>query len=127
MRVLLDTHAFLWFVLSDPQLSAMAGATIADPNNDVAISPASHWEIAIKISVGKYSLREPFQVFMEREITVNQFDVLTIEPRHTAILTSLPYHHRDPFDRLIVAQAIVENLPLVSADGVLDAYPIARI
>ena len=68
MRLLLDTHAFLWFVLNDPQLSATAGALIADPNNDIEISPASYWKIAIKISINKYSLSEPLNVFMEREI-----------------------------------------------------------
>ena len=68
MRLLLDTHAFLWFLLDDPQLSATARDLIADPNNDIEISPATYWEIAIKISIGKYSLPEPFQFFMEREI-----------------------------------------------------------
>ena len=78
------------------------------------ISPASYWEIAIKIGLGKYTLPEPYQVFMEREIADNDFRILPIEPRHTAVLTTLPLHHRDPFDRLIVAQAMVEGIPLVN-------------
>lgn len=127
MRLLLDTHAFLWFILDDPRLSAKADAVISDPNNGIAISPASFWEIAIKISLGKYSLPEPYQVFMEREIAVNRFSVLPIEPRHTAALTSMPFHHRDPFDRLIIAQASVENVPVISGDAAFDAYGVTRL
>jgi PIN domain nuclease of toxin-antitoxin system len=127
MRLLLDTHSFLWFILNDSQLSTVARNLIADPNNDVEISPASYWEIAIKISINKYVLPEPYQVFIEREIATNQFVVLPIEPKHTAALTNLPFHHRDPFDRLLVAQAMVEGIPLVSSDTVLDAYPITRL
>jgi PIN domain nuclease of toxin-antitoxin system len=127
MRLLLDTHAFLWFVLNDPQWSAPASALIAEPLNDVALSPASYWEIAIKISLGKYQLHEPYQSFIEREIAQNQFSILPIEPKHTAALIALPFHHRDPFDRLLVAQAIVEQMPLVSCNPVLDAYPIMRL
>ncbi len=127
MRVLLDTHAFLWFLLNDPKLSGPARNVIADPLNDVEISPASYWEIAIKIALGKYALPESYQVFMEREIADNDFRILAIEPKHTAVLTTLPLHHRDPFDRLIVAQAIHEGIPLVSGDAILDAYPIQRL
>ena len=127
MRLLLDTHAFLWFVLNDPQLSAAATALIADPANRIEISPASYWEIAIKIRIGKYALPDPLDVFMERELAVNGFRILHIEPRHTLPLTTLPFHHRDPFDRLLVAQAMTENIPLVSNDSVLDAYPIKRL
>jgi PIN domain nuclease of toxin-antitoxin system len=125
--VLLDTHAFLWFLLDEPRLSASARSLIEDPANDVAISPASYWEIAIKIGLKKYALPEPYQVFMEREIADNDFQIVPIEPKHTALLTTLRMHHRDPFDRLIVAQAIVENILLVSADPQLDAYPIRRL
>lgn len=127
MRLLLDTHAFLWFVLSDPRISEAASALIADPDNDIEISPASYWEIAIKISIKKYELQEPYEVFMERELATNQFRVLPIEPTHTAVLTSLPFHHRDPFDRLLVAQAMVEKIPLVSNDTALDAYQVQRL
>lgn len=126
MRLLLDTHAFLWFVLNDSQLSASARALIADPNNQIEISPASYWEIAIKIGTGRYTLNEPFQPFMERQIASNKFLILPIEIRHVALLTSLPFHHRDPFDRLLVAQATAEALPLVSGDQNLDAYGITR-
>ena len=127
MRMLLDTHAFLWFVLDDPQLSEMARATIEDPSNDIEVSPASYWEIAIKIRLGKYALSEPYQAFMEREIAENDFRILSIEPRHTALLTTMPFHHRDPFDRMLVAQVHVEGISLVSVDTQLDAYGITRI
>ncbi|MGH9838665.1 MAG: type II toxin-antitoxin system VapC family toxin [Blastocatellia bacterium] len=127
MRLLLDTHAFLRFVLHDPLLSQTAENLIADPRNEIEISPASYWEIAIKIGIGKYSLTEPLRDFMEREIATNRFRILHIEPRHVAPLTSLPFHHRDPFDRLLVAQAMTEHIPLVSIDGVLDAYPVTRL
>jgi PIN domain nuclease of toxin-antitoxin system len=127
MRLLLDTHAFLWFLLDDPKLSETARNSIAEPDNDIEISPASYWEIAIKISLNKYSLPEPYEQFMEREIATNQFRILPIEPKHTAVLTNLPFHHRDPFDRLIIAQAMVEHIPVVSRDTVFAAYPVMCI
>jgi PIN domain nuclease of toxin-antitoxin system len=127
MRLLLDTHSFLWFLLDDPKLSQTAKDSIADPDNDIEISPASYWEIAIKISLNKYSLPEPYEQFMERELATNQFRILPIEPKHTAALTSLPFHHRDPFDRLIIAQAMVERIPVISGDEAFAAYPVTRI
>lgn len=116
MKVLLDTHAFLWFITDDPKLSATGRSTIADPANDILISPASYWEVAIKVSIGKYPLNVPFETFITQGIDDNEFDVLPIEPKHTAAITNLPFHHRDPFDRLIIAQAIVEQVAVVSGD-----------
>ncbi|MCI0663806.1 MAG: type II toxin-antitoxin system VapC family toxin [Acidobacteria bacterium] len=127
MRLLLDTHTFLWFTLDDPLLSAIARDLIANPDNEIEISPASYWEIAIKIRIGKFVLSEPLEDFMEREIAMNRFRILHIEPRHVAPLTSLPFHHRDPFDRLIIAQAMVERIPVVSSDTAFDDYPIKRL
>jgi PIN domain nuclease of toxin-antitoxin system len=127
MRLLLDTHAFLWFVLGDTRLSSTALALVVDPANNMLISPASYWEIAIKIGKGKYSLGQPYLAFMERGIFGNGFQILPIEPKHTSVVTTLPFHHRDPFDRLIVAQATVEGIPLISIDSTLDAYPITRL
>jgi len=105
----------------------MAQGLIANPNNDIEVSPATYWEIAIKIALGKYVLSEPFGEFVEREIAANQFHILPIEPRHTAPLTPLPFHHRDPFDRLLIAQALVEQIPIVSNDSAFDAYPVKRM
>ena len=127
MRLLLDTHALLWFLLDDPQLSATAKALIIDSANDIEISPASYWEIAIKISIRKYRLPETLEAFFERELAANAFRILAIEPRHVAPLTRLPFHHRDPFDRLLLAQAMVESIPIVSNDTAFDAYPVTRL
>lgn len=127
MKLLLDTHAFLWFVLKDPNLSATADQLISDPANDVHVSPASHWETAIKIKLGKYSLQRPFQAFMEDAISQNDFTVLPIEIKHTAVLRTMPLHHRDPFDRLIIAQAQTEQMLVVSNDAQFDAYGVQRL
>ena len=127
MRLLLDTHTFLWFITNDPQLSAAARALIADPANEILISPASYWEIAIKVRLGKYPLSAPYLTFITQGIDDNGFTVLPIEPKHTEVLTTLPLHHRDPFDRLIVAQAMVEGISVVSVDPQLDAYSIRRL
>jgi PIN domain nuclease of toxin-antitoxin system len=127
MRVLLDTHAFLWFLLQDSRLSKAAEIVISDPANDIEISPASYWEIAIKIAIDKYSLPMPYQEFIESQLAANDFRVLHIAPKHTAQLINMPFHHRDPFDRLLAAQALTENLPIVSADAKLDAYGVNRL
>lgn len=127
MRLLLDTHALLWFVLKDPQLSAAADALIADPANDVLVSPATYWEIAIKVAKKKLELFATYDEFMARGITGNDFAILPIEVRHTSALTTMPFHHNDPFDRLLVAQALVEQIPIVSIDVALDPYGITRL
>lgn len=127
MRLLLDTHAFLWFVTDDPNLSAPARTTIANPSNDVLVSPASFWEIAIKVSLGKYQLSAPFETFVTQGIEGNEFEILPILPRHAAALTSLPFHHKDPFDRLIIAQALVEQIPVISGDAAFHDYAISII
>src|SRR5687768_8623346 len=122
MKLLLDTQAFLWFLLGDARLSEPAKASIIEPANTKLVSPATFWEVAIKVSIGKYKLHESYEQFMERGIHGNGFTILSIEPKHTAVVATLPFHHRDPFDRLLVAQAIVEQFPLVSNDEVLDLY-----
>lgn len=127
MRMLLDTHTFLWFVLCDSQLSASAKALIEDPANDILISPASYWEIAIKVRSKKLNLFAPYDDFMQRGIVGNDFEILPIEPKHTSLLTTLPLHHKDPFDRLLVAQALVEGSPMVSLDVALDSYGVTRL
>lgn len=127
MRLLLDTQTFLWFVLGDARCSGAARRLIEDEANEKWLSPASHWELAIKISLGKYTLPVSFGKFIERAVTDNGFLVLPIEPSHTALLTALPFHHRDPFDRLIIAQAMAEQMSIVSSDQAWDAYPITRL
>jgi PIN domain nuclease of toxin-antitoxin system len=100
---------------------------IIDPDNDIEVSPVTYWEIAIKMSLGKYELPESYDVFIEREITTNDFRILPIEPKHTAALITLPFHHRDPFDRLLIGQAMVEGMPILSVDPAFDAYPVTRL
>ncbi|MBV8126515.1 MAG: type II toxin-antitoxin system VapC family toxin [Planctomycetaceae bacterium] len=127
MRLLLDTHTLLWFALTDPQLSGTATSLIIDPDNEKLVSPASYWEIAIKISIKKYALSKSYEIFMDEAIDKNGFGYLHIEPKHTAALTTLPFHHKDPFDRLLIAQAIIEGIPIISGDTVLDSYPVKRL
>ena len=95
MRLLLDTHTLLWFALADPQLSGGASSLIMDSANEKFVSPATYWEIAIKISIKKYALSKAYEVFMHEAIDQNGFAYLHIEPKHTARLTTLPFHHKD--------------------------------
>lgn len=127
MNLLLDTHSILWYALDDPALSATANAAIEGEDNEVFISPASFWEIAIKICAGKYKLDTPFEEFWNRAIRDGEFTVLPIEVSHAARLLRMPLHHRDPFDRIMVAQALCEDLVVVSDDAMLDQYQIRRI
>ncbi len=129
MRVLLDTHALLWYVLGDPQLSPRAESAILDPANEVLMSPASYWEIAIKISIGKYALNQPYDDFIDACLNRYRFAILPVEPRHTSRVAVLPTfkHHKDPFDRLLIAQALAEGIPIVSADALLDPYGVSRL
>ena len=127
MRLLLDTHAFLCFITDDPQLSPDAKTLIADPANEIFVSPASFWEVAIKVSIGKYPLAVPYETLITKGMEDNAFNILPIEPEHAAVLTAMPFHHRDPFDRMLIAQAIVEQASIVSADALIDMYPITRL
>ena len=127
MRLLLDTHAFLWFVAGDFTLSAHARSLIEDEGNDKLVSIVSLWEIAVKTSLGKLPLAKPFEQFIPEQLTRNGFQVLALTVAHTAKVAALPLHHRDPFDRMLVAQSLVENLPLLSSDETLNAYGIQRL
>jgi PIN domain nuclease of toxin-antitoxin system len=123
---LLDTHAMYWYIEGDPQLSAIARTLIQDASNVVLISPASYWEIAIKVSIGKWKLNRTYEEFIDIALNKYGFQRLPILPTHTAKVIGLTFHHKDPFDRLLVAQALVESLPIVSNDAALDAYGINR-
>ncbi len=126
MKFLLDTHAFLWFVLNDSALSQVARDLIIDPLNDILLSPASYWEIAIKVSIGKYQVPGNFEAWMENQIQVNELEILPIKVAHVGAIVTLPFHHKDPFDRLLVAQALTEKIPIISVDAVLDSYTVTR-
>lgn len=118
MRLLLDTHAFLWFVAADAALSAPARAAIEDARNEVFVSVASAWEVAIKVSLGKLAVDAPsVGVFFDEQMEANGFAYLAIDPPHVFRVASLPFHHRDPFDRLLIAQALEEGMALVTREG----------
>jgi PIN domain nuclease of toxin-antitoxin system len=134
MRVLLDTHAFLWFIYADPQLSVTATDIIGDPENERLLSVASIWEMSIKVQLGKLNLPSPLDTFLTDQLAKNQVQLLSIEFAHAVFVHSMPParfangpDHKDPFDRLIVAQALVDGIPLVSVDAVLDEYGITRV
>ena len=129
MRLLLDTHAFLWFIAGDTQLSYRARQLIEDQANTRFLSVASLWEMAIKHNTGKLPLGEPFEPFMQRQLAHNSILVLGITISHTAAVAQLPFfsHHRDPFDRMIIAQAQVEQLTIVTRDPNFPAYSVAIV
>ncbi len=127
MRVLLDTHAFLWLVTNDERLSEAAKSAFLDTGNSLFLSIASAWEMAIKVSLGKLTLSQPLEYLLPDQLGENGIGLLDIKLEHVLKLANLTFHHRDPFDRLLVAQAVSEGLPLLSADVAMDAYPITRI
>ncbi len=127
MRVLLDTHAFLWLVTDDPKLSDRARSAFLDPRNEMILSAVVSFEITVKCSLHKLNLVEPPREFIENRIRNNGLLPFPITLAHTYRLAHLPFHHRDPFDRLLVAQALEEDLPILSADAALSAYDIERI
>ena len=125
MSVLLDTQAFLWWVTDDSRLSRRALRTIADER--CLLSAASCWEMAIKASLGKLEIPRPVDRFLQEQLEVNGFGLLQISLRHAAAVADLPFHHRDPFDRLIAAQALEEEMAVVSSDPVFRKYRVKRI
>jgi|SRR5207248_3501458 len=127
MRLLLDTCTLLWFLADDPKLSAKAKSAIEQPDNERWLSPASLIEIALKVRVGKLTLHRPFSALFPAELTANDIHLLPLEIAHIEPLTTLPLHHRDPFDRLIAAAGLVEGLIVVSPDPAFDAYGLTRL
>lgn len=127
MKLLLDTHTFLWFLDGSPQLSPHARGLIEDGTNDVFLSVGSLWEMAIKVSLGKLTLAQPFETLIPAQLALNVIQVLGISVDHTARIVTLPFHHRDPFDRLLIAQALVEGMPIVGVDAAFDAYGVTRL
>ncbi|MDQ3847554.1 MAG: type II toxin-antitoxin system VapC family toxin [Thermoproteota archaeon] len=126
MKLLLDAHTFLWFIDDNPRLSARAKGLL-ESDADLLLSVASLWEISIKVSLGKLSLSQPYDIFVPQQLADNVIDVLPINLTHLSAVSILPFHHRDPFDRMLIAQAIVEQLPVVSIDAAFDAYSIRRL
>ena len=126
MKLLLDTHAFLWFILDSPQLSSVAKRLIEDEENEVFMSMASLWEMAVKVSLGKLTIPVPFEQFIPHQILINDFLILPITVPHVQYVAQLPFWHRDPFDRLLVAQCIIEEMIMVSRDRAFDDYGVRR-
>lgn len=127
MKLLLDTHTFLWFIMGDPNLSDTARALIEDQLNEKFVSVATLWELAIKVSIGKLALSAPFDTLIPQQLLGNGFELLNLEIPHAAALINLPFHHRDPFDRLLIAQSMVEHMQIVSVDLAFDSYQTARL
>lgn len=126
MKHLLDIHTLLWFLKGDKKLSDKARGLIDNPANRKFLSIASLWEIAVKVSLGKLALNKPFEKLFPEQLHFNRIEILDVTVDNLIKLTTLPFHHRDPFDRLIIAQALVEELPIIGADAAFDAYAINR-
>lgn len=124
MKVLLDTHAFLWWIGDDPQLSPQARKIISDGANILYLSAASSWEIAIKAKLGKLKLPSNLASFIAEQLADNAITSLAVEMHHALHVYALPDYHRDPFDRMLIAQAQLEKLPILTADPQIARYPV---
>ena len=127
MRLLIDTHTFLWFTEGDPLLSATANLHITTPGNEIFVSIVSLWEIAIKVALGKLTLSMSLSDLFAQGIEGNGLRLWPLERSHVLHTLALPFHHRDPFDRILVAQSLTETMPFISADAVVDAYGLTRL
>ncbi len=124
MKLLLDTQIFIWWDSEPERLPPRLLALCEDPDNALVLSVASIWEIQIKVQLGKLDLDRPLANIVEGHLLENQIELLPIELPHVLALEQLPFHHKDPFDRLIVAQALVERLTILSVDSLFDHYPV---
>ncbi len=127
MRLLLDTHTFLWWVLDDRRLSKKAAGLIRDPDNELLMSVATGWEIAIKCSLGRIELPEPPSKFIPDQIRRNDLAVLDITMHHALEVYSLPPNHGDPFDRILIAQGRTEDIPIITRDPAFNSYDIETV
>lgn len=124
MKLLLDTHTFIWWANAPENLSKKVIKACEDENNDLILSVASVWEMQIKFHLGKLELDEPLKALIEEQENRNHLQILPVHLEHVLALTELPDHHRDPFDRLLIAQAIKEKMLLLSKDKVFSNYPV---
>lgn len=127
MRVLVDTHALLWHVEGSGEESDACRATLQDAQHEAVISITTCWEVAIKVSAGKLAITGTVDEYFARVFSLYPFHVLGIKLPHVALVSTLAFHHRDPFDRMLVAQALSEGMPIISRDTTLDAYGVTRI
>jgi len=123
MEILLDTHTFLWWSLQPEKLTPVVLQALRDPDNRILFSAVSSWEAQIKIGLGKLILQDPLRKIVERELIQNNWEVLPVTLHHTWRLEQLPPLHKDPFDRLLIAQALVENLVIATKDPLICTYP----
>jgi PIN domain nuclease of toxin-antitoxin system len=123
MKLLLDTHAFLWLVAGDRRLSPTARRVLAAPKAQPLLSLASVWELAIKSSLGRLTLPEPLDTYLAKKFSTN-LRLLSVDLSHVVAVERLPFHHQDPFDRLLVAQALSERLPIVTRDREIRKYGV---
>ena len=126
MRILIDTHILIWMLEGNPKLSSQRRGIISDPGNEVFVSVVSYWEIAIKTSSGKFSISKPLIDILE-EVAESSSNLILVEPSHTLAVSTLPFHHRDPFDRMLVAQAQVEFLDVMTNDTAFADYTLNPI
>ena len=124
MRLLLDTHVLLWWIDGDPRISDRSHVLISDADNAVSVSVASVWEIAIKAGLGQLKVPPDLRGYLRRQLARNEFELLPVLFEHAVAVRDLPLHHRDPFDRLLIAQTRVERLNLISRDPRMRAYEI---
>jgi PIN domain nuclease of toxin-antitoxin system len=127
VRVLLDTHVWLWMQAEPEKLNQSARTLIEDARNELLFSAASVWEIAIKVRAGKLQIPEPVPRYVASRMQSSGVSALAVSHSHAAGVADLPGHHRDPFDRLLIAQALAEGVPILSSDAQLDAYDSERI
>ncbi len=126
MKYLLDTHTFLWFVNDSDEIPEEL-FNLLESDVDLLLSIASLWEIAIKVNIGKLTLPKPYMNFISEQMKLNDIEILPISLEHLNLISTLPLYHRDPFDRLIIAQSLVENLTIISKDSAFDAYAITKL
>ncbi len=127
MKLLIDTHVLIWVILNPEKLSPQVTRLFSDRKNDIYLSLVSIWEIQIKQQLGKLNFDLPLSELIESQQKVNDLKLLSITTEHIYALESLPHHHRDPFDRLLISQALFENMPILSVDIAFDAYPVQRL
>jgi PIN domain nuclease of toxin-antitoxin system len=124
MRALLDTHVLLWMMMDESRLSPAARTIVDDPDSQLLLSAASVWEMAIKVQIGKLALDVDLDTFVRGAVEAGAVDELPILLSHARRVATLPPHHRDPFDRMLIAQAQAESVPIVTADGVMKLYGV---
>ncbi len=127
MRVLLDTQVFLWAILDDARLAEEKKRTYTDPGNVLLLSMVSLWEVFLKVSTGKLSFEDEPETFVRNQLALNRITLLPIRLEHTAQVMRLPWHHKDPFDRLLIAQAQIEELPIMTSDAMFEHYEVTLV